>query len=374
MEDVKITLSKEAAIDSSPDQSDIEPDEIKPEQEKAKGYLRHFVGKIKVFIFNYQKKIVGRYQIILLRLRNRIPESFFYFTRKYLAPYLAIVTIALFSFVADYAKAAENSYYYQPSDEVMDLSPAEVADVASAVAPYTNLVEVDPVTVALAVDNSEFLGKPVLADTQITEIQPSEQKRTKTITYTVDEGDTISSIGWKYGLKIATIKSANSLSGDTIKPGQQLKIPPQDLDPKALANLQKKKVAGITIPFSGKFGRPTRGWLLSQGFGRTSFERWHTGIDLDSRSGTAILASASGRVVSVSRGWGGGYGNHIIIDHGSGFTTLYGHLSSFSVSSGQLVNQGQQIGIMGSTGWSTGVHLHFEIRVKGSPQNPMNYL
>jgi len=370
-----MTLSKEAAIDSSPDQSDIEPDEIKPELEsKVKGYLRHFVGKIKVFIFNYQKKIVGRYQIILLRLRNRIPESFFYFSKKYLAPYLAIVVIALFSFVADYAKAAENSYYYQPSDEVMDISPAEVADVASVVAPYTNLVEVDPVTVALAMDNSEFLGKPVLADTQITETQPSEQKRTKTITYTVEGGDTISSIGWKYGLKIATIKTANSLSGDTIKAGQQLKIPPQDLDPKTLANLQKKKVAGITIPFSGKFGRPTRGWSLSQGFGRTSFERWHTGIDLDSRSGTAILASASGRVASVTRGWGGGYGNHIIIDHGSGFTTLYGHLTSFSVSSGQWVNQGQQIGIMGSTGWSTGVHLHFEIRVNGSPQNPLNYL
>jgi len=324
------------------------------------------------------QKINSRLRLVTLRLRNRIPEPVFVFSKKYVLPYLAITIIAMFSFVADYAKAAESNYYYQPSDEVMDLSPAKVADIASVVAPYTNLVEVDPVTVALAMDNSEFLGKPVMADTQVTEEKPADQKRTKTITYTVEQGDTISTIGWKYGLKIATIKTTNSLSSDTIKPGQQLKIPPQDLDPKTLASLQTKRVAGASsgtkIPFSGKFGRPTRGWSLSQGFGRTSFERWHTGIDLDSRSGTAILASASGRIVSISRGWGGGYGNHIIIDHGGGFTTLYGHMSSFSVSGGQWVNAGQQIGIMGSTGWSTGVHLHFEIRVGGSPQNPMNYL
>ncbi len=310
-----------------------------------------------------------------MRLRNRIPEPVFLIFRKYVIPYAAIALIAIFSFVADYAKAAESSYYYQPSEDVLDLSPAEVADVASVVAPYTDLVEVDPVTVAIAMDSSDFLGKPVLVDTQISQ-KPAE-KRTKTITYTVDAGDTLSSIGWEYGLKIATIKATNSLSSDTIKPGQQLKLPPQDLDPKQLASLQVKRVAGIStsrIPFSGTFGRPTRGWSLSQRFGRTSFERNHTGIDLDSRSGTAILASASGRVVGVIRGWGGGYGNHIIIDHGGGFTTLYGHLSAFKVSAGQWVNAGQQIGIMGSTGWSTGVHLHFEIRVGGRPQNPLNYL
>lgn len=126
--------------------------------------------------------------------------------------------------------------------------------------------------------------------------------------------------------------------------------------------------------FSGTFRSPTSGWHVSQVFGRTSYESWHTGIDLDSRSGTTLYAAASGKVIRTNRGWGGGYGNHIIIDHGDGFQTLYGHMASFSVSSGQWVNQGQVLGIMGSTGWSTGVHVHFEIRKNGSAVNPMNYL
>jgi surface antigen len=112
------------------------------------------------------------------------------------------------------------------------------------------MVEVDPVTVALAMDNSEFLGSPMITTTQITN-QPTPapttpQKRTTTITYTVDPGDTISSIGWSYGLKVATIKGANNLSSDTIKAGQKLSLPPQDLDPAALAKLKVKRVAGTT--------------------------------------------------------------------------------------------------------------------------------
>ncbi|MFA6493029.1 MAG: peptidoglycan DD-metalloendopeptidase family protein [Patescibacteria group bacterium] len=263
----------------------------------------------------------------------------------------------------------------------MDLSPAEVAKVVSVVSPYTTKIEEDPVTVALAIEDKDFLGKPVLTSTEITnqpEQKKANEKRTKTITYTVEGNDTLSSIGWKYGLKIATIKAVNSLNSDTIKPGQQIKLPPQDLDSSTMANLNKKKiVAGTTSTkkaFAGTFRRPTSGWHVSQVFGHTSFESNHTGIDLDSRSGGTIFASASGTVVRTTRGWGGGYGNHIVIDHGNGFQTLYGHMSSFSVSQGQWVNQGQPIGVMGSTGWSTGVHLHFEIRVNGRPVNPTGYL
>jgi len=288
---------------------------------------------------------------------------------------LAIIIVASFTIIADVAKAAEENTIYQPSQEVMDLSPAEVAKVVSVVGPYTEQVEEDPVTVALAMENTDFLGKPVITSTEITEQPKSIEKRTKTIIYIVEGGDTISKIAWNYSLKIATIKAANNLSSDMIKPGQQLKLPPQDLDPSTIANLQKKVAGASSVsPFKGTFGRPTSGWRLTQTFGRTSFERWHTGIDLDWGSGTTIYASASGRVVSVARGWGGGYGNHIVIDHGDGFQTLYGHLSSFATSSGQWVNQGQVIGIMGSTGWSTGVHLHFEIRKNGTPVNPLNYL
>lgn len=264
----------------------------------------------------------------------------------------------------------------------MDLSPAEVAKVVSVVDPYTQKIEEDPVTVALAMEDKDFVGKPVLASTEITtqpqEVAKAPDKRSKTITYTVEGNDTLSSIGWKYGLKIATIKAVNNLSSDTIKEGQQLKLPPQDIDTRTIANLSKKKtVAGASTTkqaFNGTFRRPTSGWRMTQGFGRTSFNPNHTGVDLDWGSGTNIMASAPGKVARVIRGWGGGYGNHVIIDHGNGFQTLYGHMASISVSPGQWVNQGQSLGVMGSSGRSTGVHVHFEIRINGRPVNPLNYL
>ena len=289
---------------------------------------------------------------------------------------MAIFVVAFFTVVADVTKAAENEIQYEYIEEVMDLSPAEVAKTVSVVDPYTEKINEDPVSVALAMEDHDYLGKPVLAETEITEEEPKTEKRTRTITYTVEVGDTISKIGWRYGLKVASIKALNNLRSDTIKPGQQIKLPPQDLSPSRLAQLTKKKVAGASSrsAFKGTFRRPTSGWNLSQGYGRTKFSRFHNGIDLDRRSGRTLYAAGSGRVVKASRGWGGGYGNYIVIDHGSGFQTLYGHMASFSVSRGQWVNQGQVIGIMGSSGWSTGVHVHFTITKYGKSVNPINYL
>lgn len=316
--------------------------------------------------------------ILAKRIRNRLPEGIIDFSQRKVLPYLAIIIIALFTIIADVAKAAEENSIYVPSEEVMDLTPADVAQVVSVVGPYTSKIDEDPLTVALAVEDKSFIDKPVIASTEIT-AQPQTKvntKRTKTITYTVEGNDTISSIAWKYSLKIATIKGVNNLSSDVIRPGQRLQLPPQDVDSGTLNNLQKKKVAGVSTikPFAGTFRRPTSGWDLSQPFGHTSYEAFHDGIDLTSRSGTTLFAAGSGRVVKVTRGWGGGFGNHVEIDHGQGFKTLYGHMASFSVSQGQWVNQGQAIGIMGNTGWSTGTHVHFRITVNGRAVNPINYL
>jgi murein DD-endopeptidase MepM/ murein hydrolase activator NlpD len=98
----------------------------------------------------------------------------------------------------------------------------------------------------------------------------------------------------------------------------------------------------------------------------------HTGVDFGADTGTPIHAAASGVVVSA--GWIDGYGNATIIDHGSGLATLYGHQSALLVSSGQHVTQGQTIGRVGCTGSCTGPHLHFEVRVNGTPVDPMPYL
>jgi murein DD-endopeptidase MepM/ murein hydrolase activator NlpD len=133
---------------------------------------------------------------------------------------------------------------------------------------------------------------------------------------------------------------------------------------------------------SGQFAWPERG-PITQGFGCTDFllepydpncatRHFHTGLDIGASGGTTIHAADAG-VVSFA-GWGGGYGNVIIVTHGNGYSTLYGHMSGFAVGSGDRVSRGQPIGYEGSTGFSTGPHLHFEIRLNGAYQNPLSYL
>ncbi|MDH3306245.1 MAG: peptidoglycan DD-metalloendopeptidase family protein [Acidimicrobiia bacterium] len=116
---------------------------------------------------------------------------------------------------------------------------------------------------------------------------------------------------------------------------------------------------------------------VSSGFGYrihpiSGARKLHAGLDINGGSGQAISAAGSGTVILAS--WYGGYGNAIVIDHGGGLTTLYAHQSGFAVSEGQNVSTGQTIGYVGSTGYSTGPHLHFETREWGTPVDPMKYL
>ena len=99
--------------------------------------------------------------------------------------------------------------------------------------------------------------------------------------------------------------------------------------------------------------------------------RLHAGLDTAAPTGTPIYACWGGRVAVA--GWQGGYGNAVVIDHGGGQATLYAHQSVIAVSVGQAVNAGQLIGYVGSTGNSTGPHLHFEVRVNGTPVDPAPY-
>jgi murein DD-endopeptidase MepM/ murein hydrolase activator NlpD len=129
--------------------------------------------------------------------------------------------------------------------------------------------------------------------------------------------------------------------------------PPSDVTPSA---------AGFIWPVNGP---------VTSGFG----ERWgrmHEGIDIGVGYGTPIHAAASGQVVYA--GWMDGYGNLVAIDHGRGISTAYGHQSSIAVSNGQTVSQGQVIGYVGCTGHCFGPHLHFEVRINGSPVDPLGYL
>jgi murein DD-endopeptidase MepM/ murein hydrolase activator NlpD len=120
--------------------------------------------------------------------------------------------------------------------------------------------------------------------------------------------------------------------------------------------------AGLVWPVNG---------AITSGFG-PRWGRMHEGLDIAGGSGTPIAAAATGTVISA--GWSGGYGQLVVLDHGNGLSTAYAHLSSISVAPGQTVPQGSAVGGMGTTGHSTGVHLHFEVRVNGAAVDPLGYL
>lgn len=132
----------------------------------------------------------------------------------------------------------------------------------------------------------------------------------------------------------------------------------------------------LAHPWKGGFIYPVRGQLTSRFGMRTHpiyhITKMHTGIDISAHPGTPIKAAAGGEVVFA--GWWGGYGNVVIIDHGGGISTLYGHCSAIYVRKGQSVSQGEVIAAVGSTGLATGPHLHFEVRKNGKPVDPLGYL
>ncbi len=146
-----------------------------------------------------------------------------------------------------------------------------------------------------------------------------------------------------------------------------------------LAVMMQKDVPGASsflgddTPVTTPTGWPTDGFI-SSGYGlRWNGAEFHQGIDIAAEMGTPIVATADG-VVTIA-GWNaGGYGNMVDIDHGSGVSTRYGHASAVVVTAGQRVRRGQIIAYVGSTGHSTGPHLHYEVRLSGQPVNPASYL
>lgn len=158
-------------------------------------------------------------------------------------------------------------------------------------------------------------------------------------------------------------------------------------DPETPAEVAETPAPAVTESYSdGSFGWPCPGhYYISSGFG----SRWgttHKGIDIAQNQGADVVASRSGTVIKAnsscthnygksSNCCGNGYGNYVIIQHDDAtYSTLYGHMASITVSVGDYVSKGQTIGYVGSTGWSTGYHLHFEVRKNGTPVNPSNYL
>ena len=204
---------------------------------------------------------------------------------------------------------------------------------------------------------------------------------TNGIIYTLQLGDTVSGVAAYFGVSVADIvaSAANGLaSADTVAEGQTLLVPGGTLPAPPLA---PPPLPAYVAPPQPGFDPPP---VVSSGAGFSwpfygnisqSFGGGHAGIDIDGfgRHGAPVVAAAGGQVILASYG-GYGYGYHVIISHGGGFTTLYAHLSDIYVSQGEYVSAGETIGAVGCTGYCTGTHLHFEIRINGAPVNPLNYL
>ena len=217
--------------------------------------------------------------------------------------------------------------------------------------------------------------KPVIKPGQRLRILPVDG-----VLHKVKKGETIFSIAKKYGLEDAQAQGVvnypfNSfLDNETfaLAVGQDLVIPDgvivrQDLPPSATIARTLTPNAG-SVSAAGSFVWPASG-TITQGY-----RFYHKAIDIANRVAGNILAADSGTVVVA--GWpdNSGYGNRVMIDHGNGYITLYAHLSLIQVQVGQTVNRGDVIGQMGSTGRSTGTHLHFEIRNSGVLEDPQAYL
>lgn len=250
--------------------------------------------------------------------------------------------------------------------------------------------------------------------------QISEKPRDQILEYTVAEGDTLASVAEKFGVSVESIKWASSITSDKLKIGQTLKVPPVtgivhkvkdgetvysiakrykaeaqnivnfpfndfvDLNTFALRSGQTLIVPDGVMPEAPAIRRPAgppvnlangNGQLLwPTGGSITQYPVWyHMALDIANSTAPGIAAADGGSVIVVQY-LKYDYGYHVIVDHGGGMQTLYAHLSEIYVAPGDTVARGQILGRMGSTGRSTGTHLHFEVRKSGKTVNPLPFL
>ncbi|MCL1818647.1 MAG: peptidoglycan DD-metalloendopeptidase family protein [Spirochaetaceae bacterium] len=183
--------------------------------------------------------------------------------------------------------------------------------------------------------------------------------------HTVKRGDSLSSIARAYAVTANAIADVNNLSSATIHPQQELFIPGAKMK-----QLELKKILGelFVYPTSGR---------LSSAFGMrpdpfTGVQRFHNGIDIAGRIGTPVVAAMAGKAAKI--GVHPTYGKYIIVVHAGGYQTWYAHLNKVRIEQGKTVDQGQLIGDMGNTGYSSGPHLHFSIFKNESPVDPLKFL
>lgn len=248
---------------------------------------------------------------------------------------------------------ADTSVPLRPGDRILIKDPAGATASAAQGAPSTSSESQGTTPVA----NPPRISAPASGDTVIVEQ-----------VYIVQRGDTLYRIATNHGVSVDDLKARNNLSSNEIRVGQRLYIigtPPTRPISRA-PQVQESE----TERLRNDLARPVDGRVSSRYGIRNG--RPHKGIDIAARTGTPIHAVLEGTV--VYSGVQGGYGNVIVIEHTDFVMTIYAHNERNLVSVGDVVSKGQQIATVGSTGDTTGPHLHFEYRIKGKPINPERVL
>jgi murein DD-endopeptidase MepM/ murein hydrolase activator NlpD len=185
------------------------------------------------------------------------------------------------------------------------------------------------------------------------------------IPYTVKKGDSFSKISSAMDVPLSVVLDANDIQSDEIIPGTVLFIPGA-----------RMRAEELRLALGELFIYPIRGRLTDRYGWRndpiSGERRFHAALDLASPTGTPIKAAMDGRAATV--GYNSSYGNFVILDHGNGYQTLYAHMSKVGISQGSYTRQGNKIGEVGSTGYSTGPHLHFAIYKNKRAVNPLEFL
>lgn len=358
-------------------------------------FLSKFPEFIKFFLFFLKSKVVG-FSVVFENNKNILVKFFMMKRGRYSRPFLHLSTMGVLTVGVIVAPFLASTY------PVFSQNEENSVKIASS-----------------STEQSIVVGENVF------QTQVSQKPRDKTLTYTVQKGDTISTISQKYGISEDTIKWQNSLTGDTITVGDTLEILPVtgisykvqsgdtvytiakkfDTDAQKIVDFPfndfanpetfslvtgqmllvpdgikpsdqpfiKRQVfvaQGPTSVSSAGFTWPMRGGL-------SQFASWyHMAIDITNPIGTPVVAAQSGTVSKVSVGsWDGGYGTNVYIDGGNGYVTHYAHMSSISVNVGESVVAGRTvIGYSGNSGRSTGPHLHFEVIRNGVLINPLPFL
>lgn len=237
--------------------------------------------------------------------------------------------------------------------------------------------------------NTIAISSSISVDSILKEGQELRFPSVSGILYTVKDGETLWDISTTYDINVSDIAVASGIdSPGKLKLGQELIIPGADKIQPVLAapagtsksgqssGVRVASRSGSALKSSSASSNRTMLWPVRGRISSPFGQRWgkmHKGIDIAAPVGTNVVASMGG--VVTRSGWdSGGYGYLIVINHGNGFVTYYGHNSKLLVKSGEKVAAGEHIAEVGSTGDSTGPHCHFEVRKNGTPVNPINYL